>query len=107
MKKKMLFATVALAVMAIACLSFAMTDGKKDVTFTFHSYLPAHPAMYRNSDGTVDVIPARESSYSKKGTYKVKNSKIKVTWEDESTEELLFMANVIVQGGKEFTKVSE
>ena len=94
MKKKMLFATIALAVMAIACLSFAMTDGKrpklnntkwehktemfvadagtqtitmtfefttkKDVTFTFHSYLPAHPAMYRNSDGTVDVIPARE-----------------------------------------------
>lgn len=29
MKKKMLFATVALAVMAIACLSFAMTDGKR------------------------------------------------------------------------------
>lgn len=141
MKKKILFATVALAVMAIACLSFAMTDGKrpklnntkwehktemfvadagtqtikmtfefttkKDVTFTFHSYLPAHPAMYRNNDGTVDVIPARESSYSKKGTYKVKGSKIKVTWEDESTEELLFTANVIVQRGKEFAKVSE
>lgn len=29
MKKKILFATVALAVMAIACLSFAMTDGKR------------------------------------------------------------------------------
>lgn len=44
----------------------------KDAIKRYASYLPAHPAMYMNSDGTVDKIPARSSEYTDTCTYEVK-----------------------------------
>ena len=44
---------------------------KKDAIIHHASYLPAHPAMYMNSDGTVDRVPARSSEYADTCTYEV------------------------------------
>ena len=55
---------------------------KKEVLIKEESYLPAHPAMYMNPDGTVDRIPARSSESEEAGTYRVKRGILTITTED-------------------------
>ena len=55
---------------------------KKDVVIRGESYLPAHPAMYMNPDGTVDRIEASSSEWSDKGTYSFKRGMLTITTED-------------------------
>ena len=62
------------------------------------SVLPAHPAMYRNADGTIDTIPARRSEYEEKGTYKISGDKLKLIYEDGLVREIE-MAGVPAKGG--------
>ena len=55
---------------------------KKEVRIKEESFLPAHPAMYMNPDGTVDRIPARSSESEEAGTYRVRRGILTITTED-------------------------
>ena len=61
------------------------TSGK-DVLVKESTYLPSHPAMYMNPDGTIDRIPARSSESESAGTFKFKRGILTVTVEDGSTK---------------------
>ena len=63
----------------------------KDVEVGWKSYMPAHPQMYMNPDGTVDTVPASESEAVEKGTYVYKKGKMTVTFEDGSVREYEFI----------------
>lgn len=54
----------------------------KEVRVYEESYLPAHPAMYMNPDGTVDRMPARSSEHSESGTYTYRRGVLTITTED-------------------------
>ena len=54
----------------------------KEVRIKEESYLPAHPAMYMNPDGTVDRIPAHSSESEEAGTYRVRRGTLTITTED-------------------------
>ena len=60
---------------------------KKEVLIKEESYLPAHPAMYMNPDGTVDRIPARSSESEETGTYRVRRGRLTITTEDGRRQE--------------------
>lgn len=85
--------------------------GSKDVTVGWKSYLPAHPAMYVNSDGKVDVIPASESEFFKKGSYVFKKGILKITVEDDTVLEYRFQdGNLFAKtppDGKVFSRAIE
>ena len=65
--------------------------GSKDVTVGWKSYLPAHPAMYANRDGSVDTIPARSSESLSSGTYVFQKGLLTITLEDGSVKEYRFL----------------
>lgn len=58
----------------------------KDVVVRERSYLPEHPAMYMNADGTVSRIPASESESEFAGKYKYRRGILTITEEDGSDE---------------------
>ena len=62
----------------------------KDVLVGFSSYMPAHPAMYMNPDGSVDTLPAHSSEDIRPATYEYKNGKLTITVEDGSTTEYVY-----------------
>lgn len=64
----------------------------KDVMVREHSYLPEHPAMYMNADGTVTRIPARESNSEYAGKYKYRRGILTIT-DEEGSEALYFYKN--------------
>ena len=49
-------------------------------------YLPAHPQMYMNPDGTVDTVPARSFESSLDGTYTFKDGVLTIKTKDGSRE---------------------
>lgn len=66
-------------------LSFPV-EGK--FTMETKSVLPPHPAMYRNPDGTVDVIPGHSSQYSESGTYTFSKGVLVLQYESGRRQEL-------------------
>ena len=62
----------------------------KEVRIHEKSYLPSHPAMYMNPDGTVDRIPASSSERSEAGTYSYRRGKLLITTEDGVLTEYTF-----------------
>ena len=60
---------------------------KKEVRIKEESFLPAHPAMYMNPDGTVDRIPARSSESEEAGIYRVRRGILTITTEDGLRQE--------------------
>ena len=69
----------------------------KEVRVYEESYLPAHPAMYMNPDGTVDRIPASTSERSESGTYSYRRGKLTVTTEDGLQTEYTFLGGNFVR----------
>ena len=65
------------------------TSGK-DVLVKVSTYLPSHPAMYMNADGTVDRIPASSSEREYAGTYKIRRGILTITEEDGSQEHYIY-----------------
>ena len=59
----------------------------KDVVLKEESFLPSHPAMYMNPDGTVDRIPASSSERSETGTYRFRRGILAIMTEDGHTQE--------------------
>ena len=62
-------------------------------------FLPAHPAMYVNPDGSIDTIAAMSNEYTSKGTWKYRRGKLTVTLEDGSKEEFDYVEGMLVQKG--------
>jgi hypothetical protein len=62
-------------------------------------FLPAHPAMYVNPDGTIDTIAAMSNEYTSTGTWKYRRGKLTVTLEDGSQEEFDYEEGMLVQKG--------
>ena len=62
-------------------------------------FLPAHPAMYVNPDGTIDTIAAMSNEYTSKGTWKYRRGKLTVTLEDGSKEEFDYVEGMLVHKG--------
>lgn len=84
----------------------------KDVVIKESTYLPSHPAMYMNPDGTVDRIPASSSETELRGTYKFRRDVLTVTLEDGTVKEFTYMDGDFLgqafPGGKGlFTRVVE
>lgn len=73
------------------------TSGK-DVEIGWKSYMPAHPQMYRNPDGTVDKVPASENEAVEKGTYVYKKGKLTVTTEEGAVKEYEFIEGGMLVG---------
>jgi len=61
------------------CLEFGPG---KEVLIRESWVLPAHPAMYMNADGTMDVIPESSSEHVSKGRWKYSFGKLTITLED-------------------------
>ena len=62
----------------------------KECNYKMGWYLPAHPAMYMNSDGTVDTIPARCSESVSKCTWAFRRGKLTLRFEDGSVKEFTY-----------------
>lgn len=60
------------------------------VVMRYKSVMPSHPAMYVNPDGSIDTIEGWTSDWESNGTYKCRRGKIIITFDDESTMELLY-----------------
>ena len=73
----------------------------KDVKVKFSSYLPAHPAMYVNRDGSIDRIPASHYEDVKEGTWQYKGGKLTITLEDGSQSVYDYKAGMLL-GGMDF-----
>ena len=59
---------------------------EKDVVVKEEGYLPAHPQMYMNPDGTVDTVPARSFESLLDGTYTFKDGVLTIKTKDGSRE---------------------
>ena len=55
-----------------------------DVVVRQEGYLPAHPQMYMNPDGSVDTVPARSFESSHEGKYTFKDGALTITSEEGS-----------------------
>ncbi|MBQ9660785.1 MAG: hypothetical protein IJV37_05920 [Bacteroidales bacterium] len=62
----------------------------KEVLVGYSSYMPAHPAMYMNPDGTVDTIPAHSSENTEAATYVYRRGKLTITSADGLSSEYVF-----------------
>lgn len=71
----------------------------KDCIWKDSWVLPAHPAMYMNSDGTVDTIPASGSESVAPASWKYSRGKLTLTFDDGSTRELLYEKGKLVGEG--------
>ena len=69
-----------------------------EVKVGWTSYMPAHPAMYMNPDGSVDTIPAHSGEFSHHGTYSLKKDVLKITLEDGSVTEYKLQGNTLISG---------
>ena len=58
----------------------------KECTYTMSWFLPSHPAMYVNPDGTIDTVPASHSESVEKGTWAYRRGKVTLTMEDGGTK---------------------
>ena len=67
--------------------------GRKDFVLDWESLLPAHPAPYVNTDGTIDTIPATTRQHSQHGTYKVKSGLLVLTDEFGSVHRLYIVSD--------------
>lgn len=65
----------------------------KEYVVRTSTYMPAHPGMRMNADGTHDINPATSSSWTKKGTYSVKGNVITLTAEDGGTITLHYFSD--------------
>lgn len=54
----------------------------KECTYTMSWYLPAHPAMYVNPNGKIDMIPASSSETVSKGKWQYRRGVLTITLED-------------------------
>ena len=77
----------------------------KEIVIRRAWFLPAHPAMYVNPDGTIDTVPARSNEYTSKGTWKYRRGKLTVTLEDGGKEEFSYLEGMLVQKGAVGVKV--
>ena len=68
----------------------------KEVEVGWKSYMPAHPQMYMNSDGTVDTVPASGNEAVDKGAYVYKKGLLTITKEDGSVYEYKYMNGLLV-----------
>jgi hypothetical protein len=62
-------------------------------------HLPAHPAMYVNPDGSIDMIPGSSGEHSSKGTWRYRWGKLTVSLEDGSKEEFRYLEGMLVRTG--------
>ena len=73
----------------------------KDVKVSWKSYMPAHPAMYMNRDGSVDTIPASGNESVDEGTYAVGKDKVTITLKDGTVQEYqLIEGDMLVFDGR-------
>ena len=72
---------------------------RKEIVIRRAWFLPAHPAMYVNADGTIDTVPARSNESASKGTWKYRWGKLTVTLEDGNKEEFRYIEGMLVQTG--------
>ena len=84
----------------------------KDVLIKESTYLPSHPAMYVNPDGTIDRIPASSSEREVAGTYKFRRDVLTITLEDGTVKEFTYLGGDFLgqafPGGKGiFSRVTE
>ena len=66
--------------------------GRKDFVLDWESLLPAHPAPYVNTDGTIDIIPAISRQRTQRGTYKVKSGHLVLTDESGTVHRLYIVS---------------
>ena len=71
----------------------------KEVEVGWQSYMPAHPQMYMNSDGTVDTVPASGNEDVEKGTYFYKKGMLTITLEDGSVKEYKYQDGLLLAEG--------
>ena len=76
----------------------------KDVKVGWASYLPAHPAMYMNRDGSIDTIPASSSENFHEGTYTCKKGKLTITLNDGTVTEYMIEGDTLVRDSDYGTK---
>ena len=67
----------------------------KEFIFTEKAVMPPYPAMYMNSDGTVDTMPGYTREYSFKGTYSVKKGTVTLTTESGEVKTLQLDGNTL------------
>ena len=73
----------------------------KDVKVGWQSYMPAHPAMYVNRDGSIDKIPAHSAEDFVEGTWQFKKDILTITLKDGSEKVFRFQSGQLV-GDKDF-----
>lgn len=71
----------------------------KEVEVGWQSYMPAHPQMYMNSDGSVDTVPASGNESVEKGTYVYKKGMLTITLEDGSVKEYKYQGGLLLAEG--------
>ena len=83
-------------------LTTTLTFGaKNDVQVRWTSYLPAHPAMYRNRDGSVDRIPASSSESIHEGSWQFKKGVLSIKQDDGAEQVYQYLDGTLV-GGESF-----
>lgn len=78
----------------------------KDFILETLMYMPAHPSMYMNADGTVDINPESSSSWSEKGTYTVKDNVITLTKEDGGKSKLEYLGGALVSSDLSYKTIT-
>lgn len=73
-----------------------------EVKVGWMSYMPAHPAMYMNRDGSVDTIPASHSEMVNKGTYTVGKDKVTITLENGTVKEYEIIKGGMLVGNSDY-----
>ncbi|MBR3527511.1 MAG: hypothetical protein IKN88_07015 [Bacteroidales bacterium] len=75
---------------------------RTEVVKSSQSVMPSHPAMHMNADGTVDTLPGWTSDWESHGTYKYSKGMLTITFDDETTMELLYKDNALVSLKREY-----
>ena len=70
----------------------------RQVRISRRSYMPPHPTMYQNPDGTVDTLPGWSDEKSGTGTYRIRKGILYITYENEDTRECLFLEDGTIAG---------
>ena len=71
------------------------TSGK-ECLYIMSWYLPAHPSMYKNPDGTIDTNPARSSETIHKCTWEFRKGMLTLTYEDGKHKVFYYKDNTFV-----------
>lgn len=75
---------------------------RSEVIKSSESVMPSHPAMYVNSDGTIDTIPGWTSDWESRGRYKYSKGLLTITFEDGTTTELQYKKDALVSLRREY-----